>query len=222
VRQGFDRTDEHLIALAEHAEVDLLVVGSHQRSRIDRLWRGSVSRGVLLFAPLSVASVPRSSPVVREAQPIPTLSQVLAATDFSDAGDRAVLHAVSLVPSGGTVHVVHVLTPEIRRRPFTVTEMVATRGHSQEWRRMVQEVHDRLERLVPVQAASRGVHVVVDVLEGDVAEEIRHAAERLAVDLICVGSRGRSGLTAALLGSVARGVIAKSRRPVLIVPPREP
>jgi nucleotide-binding universal stress UspA family protein len=37
------------------------------------------------------------------------------------------------------------------------------------------------------------------------------------VDLLVVGSRGRSAVTAALLGSVSRGVLAESRRPVAVV-----
>ena len=43
------------------------------------------------------------------------------------------------------------------------------------------------------------------------------AAERFGADLICMGSRGRSGLTKVLLGSVAQGVMAQSKRPVLVL-----
>jgi nucleotide-binding universal stress UspA family protein len=36
-------------------------------------------------------------------------------------------------------------------------------------------------------------------------------------DLIVVGSRGHGAITSALLGSVSRGILAESRRPVMIV-----
>jgi nucleotide-binding universal stress UspA family protein len=58
VRPGLGRLDVHLTELAEAEQVDLLVVGSHQRVGVSRLWHGSVSRGALLNASMSVACVP--------------------------------------------------------------------------------------------------------------------------------------------------------------------
>ncbi len=58
VRPGWGRVDSHLTQLAAELEADLLVVGTHQRSGIARLWQGSVSRGVLHAAAMSVACVP--------------------------------------------------------------------------------------------------------------------------------------------------------------------
>jgi len=59
VRPGWGRADRHLTQLAAESDVDLLVVGTHQRAGIARLWQGSVSRGALHAAPMSVACVPR-------------------------------------------------------------------------------------------------------------------------------------------------------------------
>lgn len=58
VRPGWGRADSHLVQLAAESDVDLLVVGTHQRAGIARLWQGSVSRGVLHSAPMTVACVP--------------------------------------------------------------------------------------------------------------------------------------------------------------------
>ena len=56
----------------------------------------------------------------------------------------------------------------------------------------------------------------------DPAKAICQAARRFGADVICLGSHGRSGLSAALPGSVAQGVMAQSHRPVLVVrPPAE-
>lgn len=56
------------------------------------------------------------------------------------------------------------------------------------------------------------------IVEGHPVEEILKAAKRLKADLIIMGSHGRSALAAAILGSVAYGVIHKeSKIPVLIV-----
>jgi nucleotide-binding universal stress UspA family protein len=220
VRQGTGRTDQHLVSLAEEAAAHLLVVGSHQRSRIERLWHGSVSRGAVHLSPMSVATIPRPSETAADQRRVPTLERVLVGTDFSDAGNRALLHAVSLLPGGGTVHFVHVLTPAMERTP--VMELVTTLGLSaEEWRSEVEAAQDHLNRLVPPDTDAKGVRVLIDVLEGSAADELCRASERLRADLICVGSHGRSRLAAAILGSVAQSVIAKARRPVLVVPPPE-
>jgi hypothetical protein len=52
---------------------------------------------------------------------------------------------------------------------------------------------------------------------GDAAGEIVAVAERRGADLIVLGSRGRTGLTRLLLGSVARNVLSGSTASVLIV-----
>lgn len=54
--------EEHLITLAEREQVDLIVMGTHLRSGLERLWKGSVSMAVLQRAPMSVACVPNSTP----------------------------------------------------------------------------------------------------------------------------------------------------------------
>lgn len=59
VKPGWGRVDSHLTQLAESVKADLLVVGTHQRAGIARLWQGSVSRGVLHGAAMNVACVPR-------------------------------------------------------------------------------------------------------------------------------------------------------------------
>jgi nucleotide-binding universal stress UspA family protein len=45
------------------------------------------------------------------------------------------------------------------------------------------------------------------------------AADEEAVEMIVLGSRGRSAVKSMVLGSVSYGVLYNSARPVLIVPP---
>lgn len=59
-RPGLGRVDTHLDCAAREADVDLIVVGTGQRSAASRLWQASVSRGVLHAATANVAIVPRS------------------------------------------------------------------------------------------------------------------------------------------------------------------
>ena len=55
------------------------------------------------------------------------------------------------------------------------------------------------------------------LLRGDTVDEIVAFADSHDVDLIVVGSRGRGAISGALLGSVSRGILGESKRPVLIV-----
>ena len=66
-----------------------------------------------------------------------------------------------------------------------------------------------------------GFDATLEVRTGgqDVAKLVAAAAEDAGADLIVVGTHGRGGVTAALLGSVARALCHTSHVPVLVVPP---
>ena len=69
-------------------------------------------------------------------------------------------------------------------------------------------------------ALLRGISVEVEVLDGfDPAAQIAAAARRLGSELICMPTHGRTGLSRALLGSVAQGVLRHAEVPVLVLPP---
>jgi nucleotide-binding universal stress UspA family protein len=75
----------------------------------------------------------------------------------------------------------------------------------------------QLRALVPADATDR-LEIETEIVESaDAAEAIAQAAERFDADAICLGSHGRSGLAKTLMGSVAQGVMAASKRPVLVV-----
>ena len=74
----------------------------------------------------------------------------------------------------------------------------------------------RLVALV-VRARAAGAKATVTILEGSPAERIVHTARARRADLIVMGTRGRTGLSRFLLGSVASRVISMSPCPVLTV-----
>jgi nucleotide-binding universal stress UspA family protein len=210
VKQAAGGVDHTLVTLASELGVDLLVVGTHQRSLLGRILHGSVSRGVAHLAPMSVLAVP--TPRVPHEHRAPDFQRVLAATDFSEAGDRALALAVGLLPNGGRIHLVHVLAPAMGQTP--VGDLLpTTRGTAEERARVRAEIRERLRRVAEAGTAHRDVKVEVDVLEGVTADEICHAAERLSVDAVCLGQYDRSGLVSP---SIARAVLRQCRRPVMI------
>jgi nucleotide-binding universal stress UspA family protein len=216
-------TERRLAEMAREEGADLIVAGSRQYDGFQRLWDGSVSRGLLTHAGMSVAIVPLAAAKGRTDE-LPTLRHVLVSTDFSDVGNSAIPHAYSLVRGGGLVTLLHVVAPPPRA-------VLANRSAGSARRRADEDIHARearkvaakLRALVPVDAARLGVHTQVEVIsDSQVGLAIAQAAERLGVDVVCFASRGRSGLSKLLLGSIAEEVIARVRRPVFVVrsPPR--
>jgi nucleotide-binding universal stress UspA family protein len=196
VEPAWGRADPLLLSLAKEAGADLIVVGTHQRNGFGRFWLGSVSRAILRDSMCSVAIVPRSPARAEGIQSIPTIRRVLVPTDFSDLGNRAIRHAYSLLPDGGTVFLVHVNTPG------------AVNGSA----------HARLRALVPPDSDAHGIATIVDVAESDrPAEAICQAAERFGADVVCIASHGRTGMSKMFMGSVAQEVISRTSRLLLIV-----
>ena len=70
------------------------------------------------------------------------------------------------------------------------------------------------------EALSGGIPVVIASAPGDPAEEIVRYATAHDIDLIVLGTHGRTGLSRVLLGSVAERVIRTAPCPVLAVPGR--
>lgn len=219
LQPGLGRPSEALVQLARKEAVDLVVVGTHQRSGASKWWHGSVSQTVLHDSPTSVLCVPASAAMMRT---IPPVRRVLAPTDLSELGSSAVRHAYSLAPAGGTVHVLHVL-PVPAGAPSVGTGYVPSEPSSAEERAERERITTELRALIPAEAILRGITTRVELVTGrKVSEAICQAAERLDCDVICLATHGRSGLTRALAGSVAQEVLMNGTRPVFIVrPPRD-
>jgi nucleotide-binding universal stress UspA family protein len=202
---GLSRPADSLVALARKEEADLIVVGTHQRTGASKWWYGSVSQRIVHESPVSVLCVPASSAT---ALTIPEVRRVLVPTDLSDVGISAIRHAYSLVPAGGSVYLLHVLE--------SLGAPGAAPAHTPEQERLAEV----LRGLIPPEAAVRGISTRVEVVRGrKVFEAIHQAAERFGCDIICLATHGRSGLTKALVGSVAQEVLQNSTRPVLLVRP---
>lgn len=134
---------------------------------------------------------------------------ILLAVDQSEQSDRAVLAASQLAQlSGGSVRLLHV-------QEFEAT---ATRGgvynieEPEEVERLLKKEIDVLK-----QAAVEVVPEIRRTTVGHIGTEIVEAAKSCSADLIVMGSRGRSRVTAMMLGSTAYKVLHLSDRPVLVV-----
>jgi nucleotide-binding universal stress UspA family protein len=66
-------------------------------------------------------------------------------------------------------------------------------------------------------AEERGLEAATKLLTGNPAREIVAYADLVDASLIVIGSRGHGAISNALIGSVSRGVLHGTTRPVLIV-----
>lgn len=201
-KHGLGRLGDHLLELAETESVDLIVVGTHHRRGIARL--GSVDGVALHYGHASVAVVPVPAGEFIVPDEVPRIRSVLVPTDLSSFSSCAVPFAYTLLRErGGEVHLLHVL-PHDTTMPDN--EIVA-----------------RLRALVPKRGVPANVVTRTEVVHhASVDRAIDEAAERLGVEVICMGSHGRAGVTRAIIGSVTEAVMRESRRPVFVVRPLPP
>ena len=87
-------------------------------------------------------------------------------------------------------------------------------------RRARDRAEARLSRIARWISEDYGVPVTHEVLDGPVVETIDRYARETGVDLITMTTHGRGGLQRAWLGSVADGLVRRTRLPVLLIRPR--
>lgn len=137
------------------------------------------------------------------------IRNVLVATDFSEASLCAVEYAALLAArNGARLHVVHV------RALFEDLYEEGLADHERFQRALDHAAEARLE-----EAPQRvDVEVVRRVLRGTSAPaEIVAYSGRHDIDMVVVGTRGRTGFSHVLLGSVAQMVVRLSSISVLVV-----
>lgn len=139
---------------------------------------------------------------------------VLVPFDFSDASRKALAVARSFVPDigqpgGGTVIVVHVITPP----PVTAPGRLL-RGPFDEERAVAQGFTALREALQDIGATEFSPHVRV---ASNPAEAIVEFATTESVELIIISSHARRGFDRWLIGSTAERVVRLAPCPVLVL-----
>jgi nucleotide-binding universal stress UspA family protein len=137
---------------------------------------------------------------------IKAANKILVAIDFSEPSEAALLYARNLAKAfGAQLHVLHVTENQFLRATFKSTAAVEL------------SMANRLaERLSPEDLTTlRAVSTVR--ISDDPYGEITRYAEDQDIDLIVMGTHGRSGVARLLMGSVAEKVVRNARCPVLTV-----
>jgi nucleotide-binding universal stress UspA family protein len=143
------------------------------------------------------------------------LRHILIPLDGSDLAERAIPVAarIARATEGGAISLVRVVrAPAEFETSATPTTVWAPAADEDERREVAEYLHEAAQR--PELA---GLTVAERIYAGPPSATLLMAAKSLAVDLIVMTSRGRSGVTRWLLGSVAEGVARESPAPTLIV-----
>jgi nucleotide-binding universal stress UspA family protein len=187
---------------------DLVVLGSHGRSGIDRFLLGSVSQHVLHHVTCSVR-ISRHHLYPQE-QPI----RLLIGVDGSNGARMAVQSvAARKWPANTAARVIGVLDSGIALAAANSFEGAIPVEIEEEFRiRMSKAVHAAVQEL-----ETSGLHVTHQILTGIPCEALLAEAEKWPADSLFVGARGLNGLERLLLGSVSTAVASHAHCSVEIV-----
>lgn len=199
---------ESIVEVAETLDVDLVVVGSRGLTDLGHLMLGSTAERVVQRAPCPVLVI---HPEDTDHRPVRT---ILVPTDFSPAARRAIDQAerwLAAVDAPARLVVLHAYHLPVE---YTAYGAVPTSLHfSQDAARQAEEqltaLADELRR--------EGLTVDTVAREGYPPEMILEVAEEKDVDVIALGTHGRTGLRHLLLGSNAERVVQRAPCPVLTV-----
>jgi nucleotide-binding universal stress UspA family protein len=157
------------------------------------------------------------------------MKNILVPTDFSESANAALAQAVKLAGvTGGRITLVHVIFVEKIKeellgldsfenlvRVLDLPPDAARYTPSNPVEPLRAAAEDRLKGAAA--AVSSPAAITIAVVEGRPSTAIVEYAGKNGVDLIVMGTEGRSGLGRAFLGSVADNVIRQAKCPVMVV-----
>ena len=165
---------------------DWIIMGRKGLSGLGRSLMGSVTRQVIGSSPYPVLVMPREAKL--------EFKKIMIAHDGSIFGENAWRQAIPLAQRANS----EVIAVSVAR----------DRSRQSECQIVLQHLEASAEQ--------HGIRLQSLFLEGRPFERIIQAAQEERVDLIVLGSHGRSGLASLLMGSVAERVTATVKCPVLV------
>ena len=212
--------DSALVDGAEKVDADLVVLGTHGRTGLERLLLGGVAERVVRLCRRHVL-VTRKLPDGQEG-----FRRVLVATDFTPLAERALDAALALVEPGGTVELVHAwhlpaFSGSLVPSPMSDAALEPVKTSVE------QGAREKLDALLAARAAGASAAQVVtqaSIINEPPSRAIAARAEEGGPDLVVMGGHGRRGLRRWILGSVAEATVRHAPCSVLVIhepPPAE-
>jgi nucleotide-binding universal stress UspA family protein len=199
-----------IVRVAREMPADLIVMGTHGRSGVDRLMLGSTTEKLLRRTPCPLLTVPAHAP---DAVPVPVLfRRILCAVDFSPSSLRALTFAESLAEEADArLCVIHIVEPPSVFEPVPMGAAggaITAEERRAGARRRLAGVISRDARIYS--------HVSEVVTSGKPYRDILREAVDQGSDLIVMGAHaGMPGVPA--FGSTTNHVVREAACPVLTV-----
>lgn len=186
----------------EKQSYDVCVIGTHGRTGLARVLLGSVAEQVVRHAPCSVLAV-------RPDGEVKPFHHALVPTDFSDSAMHALDLAATLVEPGGSITLLHVIEMPLAFTPETPLGDLANNLDKGAAAELDKEL-ERVRRTAKVAITAR------TQIGSPGAQTLAVVDDDRSIDLVVMGSHGRTGIKRALMGSVAEKVVRHARCPVLV------
>lgn len=201
-----------ILEYVEEHDIDLVVMGTHGRSGLEHFLLGSVTERVVRLSNVPVLTVRMTDEYSDEGY-----NNILVPTDGSFGAEAAIDHAIDIADTyGATVHALYVVDLRLLTGDpsggLPVDEILneaKSRG-----RKAIQDVTQKVE--------TAEVDYKEHISQGYPYRDIRTYVTEHDVDLIVMGTHGRTGIDHFLLGSVTEKVIRSVDVPVLTVHMTEP
>lgn len=210
--------DQDICRFALERGSDLIVVGTHGWSGLNRILLGSVAERVVCHAPCPVISVrPReiepdmsATDKKDKAEFSQAPSHVLLPLDFSDCSLDAVELAAQVAKDFEIkVTLLYVREPHGYGLDFTLDLHGDQRLHDEQIKKQLGKLTQTFEE--------KGISASPLLKTYPIASSILQAAQEIQADLIVMGTHGRSGVSRLLMGSETAKVLRQSPIPVLTV-----
>lgn len=142
-------------------------------------------------------------------------TKIMVAYDGSDHSIRALEWALAAQTEKPVeIDVVTVITPMVIPVSYEVPNMgMSLRALDQSHDAAKKEEMDLLVR----KYADKGYTLKTHILKGNIAESLLDHSAKSGAELIVTGSRGESGFTRLLLGSIAEKLVTYAKVPVVVV-----
>lgn len=138
--------------------------------------------------------------------------RVLVPLDGSTTAEKALPHAVALAELyGAKLVLLRIIEPFPHVRTLTQTSIKKFKQQATDW---AQEYFERLSTDID----KKDITLETVIVEGRAGMMITQYAENNQIDLIVLCSRGLTGITRWLMGSVADRVLRGTTIPILMIP----
>lgn len=145
------------------------------------------------------------------------LKRILVTTDFSEFSEPAVVYGCAMAEKfDSELHLLHVC-PDAAMLIPDVNGLGAA-GLIDQAQAIEKSAATQLQKMPP-ENYPKGSTIIRETKIGSPFYEIIQYAKEHDIDLIVIGTHGRSGLVHLLMGSVAENVVRKAPCPVLTVKP---